>query len=72
VPKRGKKAEDHGQLSLFAEEVPKWLLPENDLVLDPYRCHEDSGNESRQSDSCDDLDELVQFSDWLKLKEGGD
>ncbi len=68
MPKRAKKAEDHEQLSLFEEEVPKWLLQEHDSVCDPYRIKKKPDYENCLSDSYEDLDELDQFSDWLKHK----
>ncbi|GAM10085.1 hypothetical protein OR1_02372 [Geobacter sp. OR-1] len=66
MSKRGKNGKDHGQLSLFPEEVPKWLLKEHDQVCDPYRGK--TSSEGCLSDSYDDSDELAQFSDWLKRK----
>lgn len=68
MSKRGRTAKDHGQLSLFPEEVPKWLLKEHDPVCDPYRSNKKLDHENGMCDSYEDLDELGQFSDWLKRK----
>ncbi len=66
MTKRGKNIKEHGQLSLFDEEMPKWLLKTNDQDFDPYRYTKKPDRENYAIDSYEDLDELGQFSDWLK------